>query len=248
MIDSLLELIQQNYFWALSIVFLIAFAESMAIIGLLVPGWALLVGVGGLIGADLLDFYPVVLSAYLGAVLGESLSFYLGIRFKHQILSWQYFQKHQALVTKSETFFAKHGAIGVFVGCFIGPVRAFLPLVAGLSGMNSRTFLWVNLSSALLWAPFYLIPGILVGAAVTIDQEIAASLLLILFLLGLVVSFAVSKTKALKQSRQQQASLILPLMNCLLAWSILIVSLGYLYQSSYRFFIQDLFALVADKI
>ena len=250
MIESLVQLTQQNIYWALSMVFIIAFAESMAIIGLFVPGWALLVAVGGLVGADLLGFYPVVLAAYLGAVIGESLSFYLGQYYKSQILDWTLFKKHQNLIQKSEVFFQKHGVAGVFIGRFIGPVRAFIPLIAGLSGMSPRRFFWVNISSAVIWAPFYLIPGILIGAAVQIDPQIAGRFLLALSILALMIWFALSKTKIFRLSMSQEANKTnkMPLINCLLAWAIVIVLLIYLFRSPYFNFMQQLLTILWDKM
>jgi len=54
----------------------------------------------------------------------------------------------------------------VVVGRFIGPVRPVIPLVAGAMGMQLPLFLAVNVSSALLWSPVYILPGYLLGAAV----------------------------------------------------------------------------------
>ena len=50
--EAILQTIQQHAEWAWFIVFLIAFLESLAIIGILVPGWVLLVGVGTMIEAE----------------------------------------------------------------------------------------------------------------------------------------------------------------------------------------------------
>jgi len=250
MTDSLLQIIQQHIFWAWLIIFLIAFAESMAIVGLFVPGWAFLVGVGGMIGADLIGFYPVVIAAYLGAVAGESLSFYLGIYYKPQILAWPYLSKHKKWLHKSEDFFEKHGGKGVFFGRFIGPVRAFIPLVAGLSGMSRKVFFWVNMSSALIWAPFYLIPGILIGAAVKIDQQVAGSFLLLLVMIALVIWFAWSKTKALKSEKSEKIRVSgkMPVINCFLAWTLVLVLLVYFIASPYFDFLQQLLSILLDKM
>ena len=56
MVESILEFIKQNSELAWLVIFVVAFLESMAIVGLLIPGWVLLVGVGTLIGADALSF------------------------------------------------------------------------------------------------------------------------------------------------------------------------------------------------
>jgi len=182
--ESLLNLVHQYAEWAWLIVFVIAFAESMAIIGLLIPGWALLLGIGTMIGADLLQFFPIVTSAYLGAVIGEYLSFYVGYHYHEPILKWKYLARHQGLIDQSREFFDKHGAAGVFFGRFIGPIRAVIPLIAGISEMPKRTFFWVNLTSGVIWAPLYLIPGILIGAAYNLNSETSTALIFILVTFG----------------------------------------------------------------
>lgn len=144
------------------------------------PGWVLLVGIGTMIGADVLEFLPIVISAYLGAVIGEYLSFYVGYHYHEPILKWKFVARHEVLIEHSRTFFKKHGALGVFFGRFIGPVRAVIPLIAGISEMPKRTFFWVNMTSGLIWAPLYLIPGILIGATFKLDSDVSSSLLLIM--------------------------------------------------------------------
>ena len=160
MTDTLLDFIRLHSEWALVIVFAIAFIESILIIGIILPGWMLLFGVGGMIGAGLLNFYPIVISAYFGAVFGESISFYLGRHYHKNILEWRVVAKHHKLIDRSRNFFLMHGVAGVFIARFFGPTRAIVPFVAGVSEMPKRQFFWVNCLSGLLWAPLYLVPGI----------------------------------------------------------------------------------------
>ncbi len=67
--------------WGVAIVFLVAFFESLALIGLLLPGIMILFGVGTLIGLGLLDLIPIWIAASGGALLGDSMSYQLGHRF-----------------------------------------------------------------------------------------------------------------------------------------------------------------------
>jgi membrane protein DedA with SNARE-associated domain len=45
------------------------------------------------------------------------------------------------------------------VGRFFGPLRAVVPLIAGVFGMNFLLFQMVNISSAMVWAFMMLAPG-----------------------------------------------------------------------------------------
>ena len=248
--QSILEIIQQNAEWAWLIVFLIAFIESLAILGLFMPGWVLLVGIGTMIGADILEFPPVVISAYFGAVIGEYLSYYAGYHYHEAILKWPFVARHERLIEQSKRFFKKYGAAGVFFGRFIGPVRAVIPLVAGISEMPKRTFFWVNLTSGFIWAPLYLIPGILIGAAVNLDREISSSLVFILLVIGLVLWMAINQSQKsvkvmqgkLKANRQFLA------VNLVLVWAVLVVLIMILIKSIYWDVLKDIFAVVWSKI
>ncbi len=248
--ESILATIQYHSEWAWLIVFIIAFAESMAIIGLLIPGWVLLLGIGTLIGTDVLDFFPIMISAYFGAVIGEYLSFYVGYHYHEQILKWKFVTKHQQLIERSRAFFDKHGAAGVFIGRFIGPVRAVIPLVAGISEMPKRTFFWVNLTSGLIWAPLYLIPGILVGAAFNLEKEISSALIIILLVLALVLWMAIKQSRLLHKvmTKQIQRSRNFAMFNAVLAWIVFGVSLMIFTQSQYFPHIQGILQVLQSKV
>jgi len=248
--ESILATIQQYSEWAWLIVFIIAFAESMAIIGLLIPGWALLLGIGTLIGADVLEFFPIVVSAYFGAVIGEYLSFYIGYHYHESILKWRYLANHQDLIDRTRDFFEKYGATGVFVGRFIGPIRAVIPLIAGIAEMPKRTFFWVNLTSGIIWAPLYLIPGILIGAAFNLDREISNALILILLMLALVLWLVLKQSlivyKVVHKSLQRNRNFAI--INAVLAWGVFSVSLYILTQSEYFPHIEGIFQVLASKV
>ena len=74
-IDVIVRFTQDHAEWAVPIVFMLAFAESLVLISLLVPATIMLMGVGGLIGLSQLSFMPLWLAATFGAVLGDWLSF-----------------------------------------------------------------------------------------------------------------------------------------------------------------------------
>jgi len=248
--ESILQSIQQHSEFAWLIVFLIAFIESMAIIGLAMPGWVLLVGIGTMIGADVLQFWPIVISAYLGAVIGEYLSFHVGYHYHEIILKWKFVARHETLIEKSKIFFKKHGAAGVFFGRFVGPVRAVIPLIAGISEMPKRTFFWVNLSSGLIWAPLYLIPGILVGAAFSLENEVSASLLFILVIIGLVLWMAINQSLKLVKTmaHKMERNKLFAAVNTLLSWVLFSVLIVILTQSIYYEFIKNIFGVLWSKL
>jgi len=248
--ESILQTIQQHSEWAWLIVFLIAFIESLAIIGLLMPGWVLLVGIGTMIGTDVLDFSPIVIAAYFGAVIGEHLSYYVGYHYHEIILKWKFVARHEKMIERSKLFFEKYGASGVFFGRFLGPVRAVIPLVAGISEMPKQTFFWVNISSGLIWAPLYLIPGILIGAAFSLENEASMALLLISVIIGLTLWMAVNQSKKLvktvkgKIERNKSFAII----NAFLAWTLFVTLIVIVTESIYFQLFKGIFAVVWSKL
>jgi undecaprenyl-diphosphatase len=60
-------------------------------------------------------------------------------------------------------FFQRHGGKSVFIGRFYGPLRASIPLAAGVLRMPAMRFWIADIASALLWAPLLLLAGGAVG-------------------------------------------------------------------------------------
>ncbi len=64
--------------WAGVITFLIAMSESLAVVGLIVPGSIIMSAIGTLVGAKIVPVIPTFLWAYQGAIAGDIISYHLG--------------------------------------------------------------------------------------------------------------------------------------------------------------------------
>lgn len=170
-VENLLNWISANPHWAGLAVFAIAFFESLAIVGLAVPGWLLLVGVGTLIGNGHLNFWLISFASFAGAALGQIVSFAVGHYFNEKVHHWSWVQRHQSMLDRAEGFFKKHGFAGILIGQFIGPIRAVISLVAGILSMPVKKFIVAVLIATAIWAPIYMMPGVLVGTALTFERE-----------------------------------------------------------------------------
>lgn len=158
-VQAVLDFLRIHQAWAPPVVFALAFAESLALIALLVPATVILWGVGALIGAASLEFWPIWLAAALGAACGDWVSYWLGYHFHDQIARMWPIRNYPTLLPRGRAFFQKWGALGVFGGRFIGPLRAAVPLAAGACDMPRRQFHIANWSSAFVWATTTLGPG-----------------------------------------------------------------------------------------
>ncbi len=185
MVDSLLAWTTAHPTWAALVVAVVAFLESLIIISFFVPGWLLLMGLGTLVGAGHLPFWPIVWAAYVGAVIGEAVGFWLGHSHSQRIQTSRFFAGHQPLIKRAESLFVRYGVLSLLLGRFVGPIRAVLPFVAGLLQFPWRWYWPTNLFGGLLWAPAYLLPGVAVGASLSLPL---ASLWPLVFHLALVIA------------------------------------------------------------
>ena len=150
--------------WMSFFIFASAAAESLTIVGVIIPGALVMFSLGALIGLGHLEFWSAYWWSALGAVVGDAISFWIGRVFHQGVRRVWPFTKHPEMITRSEEFFRRHGGKGVLFGRFFGPVRGTIPTVAGMMDMSWRDFMIANVVSAILWAPAYLIPGMAFGA------------------------------------------------------------------------------------
>lgn len=147
--------VRDNQSLAIPVAFLVAFGESFCFFSVFWPGTAILAGVAGLfaasgIGASVV--LPMVIAAALGGTLGYAASYWIGYYFKDSIENVWPFRNNPALIQKGELFFQKYGGWSVFLGHFFGPIRAVIPVVAGMFAMRQIPFQIANVASAVLWA------------------------------------------------------------------------------------------------
>ena len=161
-IDILIPVLTKLQNFSYLLVFLISFVESLAFVGLFIPGTIFNIFIGFLAGKGMFDLYDLFWFAFAGAILGDGLSFYLGKRAKKLFRPENRIFKSNYLA-KGEEFFKKHGPKSVFWGRFIGPIRPIIPFVAGMFKMKTKKFIFWNIISALLWAVFYLSLGYFFG-------------------------------------------------------------------------------------
>jgi membrane protein DedA with SNARE-associated domain len=188
-INALLDWIVQHPHWSYLAVFLIALTESLAAIGLFVPGAVLMVSVGALIGMGIVGFWPVLFAAITGAIVGDGVSFWLGSHYRDRLRTFWPFRDHPQWLNLGERYFYRHGGKSILFGRFVGPVRPFVPVVAGMLGMQPRAFYIANILSAIVWAPGYLLPGIAFGASLAVAGEVAVRLVVLLVLFGALIWF-----------------------------------------------------------
>ncbi len=193
----LLHLLAGHPGWTLTVVFLAAFLEAIAVIGTFIPGSTAMFLAGALIGTGSLGLGWTLMWAVAGAIAGDGMSFWLGSRYKERIVQAWPFSTHPQVMDAGQRFFRKHGAKSVVFARFVGPLRAIVPVVAGMMGMPPVRFYAMNVLSALLWAPAHILPGVVFGASVLLAGAVSFRLVVIIALLVGIVWLSYRATRLL---------------------------------------------------
>lgn len=184
---------------------LIAFSESLVLVGLVMPGAMLLFGVGALIAVGALPLGATLAWAALGAVLGDWLSFFIGRRYERQLRRLWPLRNHPELIERGLRFIDRHGGKSLFVGRFVGPVRPLLPAIAGMLRMRVGRFLLISTVASLLWAPVYLLPGVIFGASLGLASEVGGQLAFAIVILTALVWLSVFLMRRIYRRLQPRA-------------------------------------------
>lgn len=230
-LDTLITWLNTHPHWIVASIGVLAFLESLALVGILVPGIALLMAASTAAGSTNVDVWQMLLAGFAGAVLGDGISFLLGYHYHPVIRRVPLLQSHPEWISKGELFFRRYGMMGIVLGRFVGPIRPVMPLIAGFMEMPPLKFFSVNLLSALAWSPFYLMPGYLVGQSMEGPGALTThhlAFLLGALLLGWLLALFAQRLHGAMQSRQNKLQLSLGLTGLfLLLWLVLGVALGH---------------------
>jgi len=142
---------------------LATFLESLALIGAFVPATALLLATGGLIATGALDVVSVLAWSAAGAALGDTVSYALGSRTGRAVLGGPVFARHRRAIARTRLLARRFGVWSIYLGRFLGPLRAFVPVMAGMLRMKPHDFMVANLVSAIVWVTVLVSPGYFAG-------------------------------------------------------------------------------------
>ncbi|TXH77450.1 MAG: phosphatase PAP2 family protein [Lysobacteraceae bacterium] len=189
-LDSIVTWIGAHPVAAGGLIFLIAFCDALAVVGIVVPALPLLFAVGTLIGLGHLDGAYALTCAALGAFGGDALSYWLGYRWGPAMRQHWLFRRYPQLIDRGENLFRRHGSKGIVIARFVGAVRPFVPAVAGMLRMPLKRYAPASLAAALAWAAAFLAPGWIFGASYDAVAAVADRLALVLLALIAVLALA----------------------------------------------------------
>ena len=206
-LESILESVSKALGpWTYLLAGFFAFAETGAFIGLVAPGETVMLLGGAVAGQGTINLYVLIALAWTCACSGDVVSFFLGRRLGREFL-----MKHgprfgfgHDRLEQVESFFSRHGGKTIFLGRFVGFVRAFAPFIAGSSGMRFRQFFPYSVLGCGLWVSLTVVIGYVFSKSIDTAIDYAGKGAVILGALIVVVVGAVWATRYLRVAENRR--------------------------------------------
>jgi membrane protein DedA with SNARE-associated domain len=176
MISTVAEQILTLPAWAaLTVVFALPALECSAFVGFVFPGELALILGGVLAYEGRVSLVAVMAAGIGGAAVGDSVGYAVGKRYGQRMLdaSVGRFVKVGHL-DRAKTYLAERGGKAVFFGRFTAALRVLIPGLAGVSGLEYRTFLSFNIASAVGWGSLSVMLGYLAGSSWRHVEQLAS--------------------------------------------------------------------------
>jgi membrane-associated protein len=164
----LVAIVEQNVVLVYVTLFLIFFSETGLVFMAFLPGDSLLFVAGAVSAlpqaqAKGLNVYLLMAIIAVGAVLGNTLNYFIGAWLGKKVYDGTIRWIDQGALRRTHDFYERHGGKTVMISRFVPVVRSFAPLVAGASGMDIRKFQIYNVLGALIWVVSLVYGGYLFG-------------------------------------------------------------------------------------
>jgi undecaprenyl-diphosphatase len=194
---------------ALVVIFALPALEASVFLGFLIPGETALVLGGVLAGTHALPLLAVLALGILGAIVGDSVGYYVGRRWGRRVLDSTLGRFIKAeRIERGQAYLAARGGRAVLLGRFTATLRALVPGLAGMSGVPYRTFLPFNVAGGVLWGSGAVLLGYLAGASwrAALHAASGASLGVLGVVLLLVLGGMVVRRVRERRARARQGS------------------------------------------
>lgn len=184
----------------------IVFMESGLMVGFFLPGDSLLFTAGLLSSTtDLLpSIWVLIVLIPIAAIAGDQCGYWIGRRFGPPLFNRpdsRFFKRE--FVDQTSAFFEKHGPKAIILARFVPIVRAFVPVMAGTSKMNYRTFLTFDVIGGILWGVGVTTLGYFLGQIDFVAKYIEFILIGVVAVSVLPVVFKLNKARKAADTHQK---------------------------------------------
>ena len=165
----------------------IVFIETAFILTSFLPGDSLLFVLGITLAATTnfpvwLAIPLVIVSAFAGSQVGFLTGHAVGPVLFERRHTWIF---NPTFVAKAHEYFDKFGPRAIILARFVPIVRALVPMLAGISKMDRRTFLIYNIIGATIWVTSLVGIGFLLGEVPLVADHIDTAILVVIIVTSL---------------------------------------------------------------
>lgn len=188
--------------WAALAVTAIIFMETAFILTSFLPGDSLLF-LTGLTLATSNSFLPDWLGfvlIWVAAILGTQVGYLVGLTIGPPLFERnRNFILNERVLQRTHEFFDRYGARAVILARFVPILRALIPMLAGISRMESGRFFRLNLIGATLWVGIFMIPGYWLGGIEIVKQNLEITVLAIVIGTSLILPLELARDALAKR-------------------------------------------------
>lgn len=176
------------------------FLESGVPFGFFLPGASMLFTAGLLAGQGFFNPWILVPLVAFAAIAGDSVGYWFGARYGVRLFLRpdSRFFKHEHL-ERAKAFYDAYGKQAVLFARFVPVVRTFVPIVAGVVGMQYRSFITYNILGGLAWAAGVTLLGVFLGNVPFVEKYFTA------IILGIIVVTCIPVAREYWKARQTQS-------------------------------------------
>jgi membrane-associated protein len=186
-------------------ILVIIFAECGLLIGFFLPGDSLLFTAGLLVSKGVISqpLWLVCVLVCIAAIAGNQVGYFIGRKAGPAIFSRPESRLFkQEYVDKTYEFFDRYGPRAILLARFVPIVRTFITVIAGVGGMNYRTYTIYSVIGGVLWGAGVTILGYSLGGVEFVSQHI--ELILVAIVLVSVIPIGIELMRKRSRSRNEK--------------------------------------------
>lgn len=197
--------------WVAIAVAVIIFLETAFIFTSFLPGDSLLF-LTGLTLATSVSWLPAwlgILIIWLAAFIGTQTGYWVGHRIGPPLFERNHnFIINDKVLARTHAFFDRYGKRAILLARFIPILRALIPMLAGMSEMETKRFTKLNFMGATLWVGLFTLGGYFLGQIPLIKQHLEATVIIIIVVTTLILPFELIRERLhrTKGPRQKDTS------------------------------------------
>ncbi len=169
MLNILITFLSNHQILAYFILFFSSLFETIIGFSFFIYGEIFFLAGAILAGMGILNIWLVVIVLYVGGLLGDSTSYFLGRKYGFSLYQYLegkgFFKKYinKNNYEKGFRFFKKYGGKSVFFARFLGPVSWITPFLAGIHKLDYKIFLKYDFPAVILGIGQFIVVGYIAG-------------------------------------------------------------------------------------